>query len=59
MSAYAGGAGIHLQNLVLDSSTTLEQKTDCVSPTSERYFRHTRHGNVSTWYNKESVMSLH
>lgn len=30
MSAYAGGAGIHLQNLVLDSSTTLEQKTDCL-----------------------------
>lgn len=32
-SAYTGGAGIHLQNLFLDSSTTAEQKADCVSPT--------------------------
>lgn len=30
MSAYSGGAGIHLQNLVLDNSTTAEQKADCL-----------------------------
>lgn len=32
-TAYTGGAGIHLQNLFLDNSTTAEQKADCVSPT--------------------------
>ena len=30
-SAYKGGAGIHLQSLILDNSTTAEQKADCVS----------------------------
>jgi hypothetical protein len=31
MSAYDAPAGIHLQNLILDSTTTAEQKADCVS----------------------------
>ena len=31
MSSYSAGAGIHLQNLILDNSTTVDQKVDCVS----------------------------
>uniref|UniRef100_A0A7S1Y413 PUB domain-containing protein n=1 Tax=Grammatophora oceanica TaxID=210454 RepID=A0A7S1Y413_9STRA len=30
MSAYSGGAGIHLQNLILDSSVSAEKKADCL-----------------------------